>query len=697
MEARRRRVGTAAVQNDCVFRIYLKEEAPSGNYREQNNKFVFASAMICYCLATVMGKAKKTKISQVKPGKNRRGEPVTLKMPNFLAEQKERLRQALPQIFSEGKVDLEKLQSCLAESIDERQERYSFTWAGKRQSILELQKPTWGTLVPAKGESINFDTTENVFIEGENLEVLRLLYKSYFGRVKMIYIDPPYNTGSEFVYPDNFADPKDAYLRVTGQKDAEGNLLTSNPESSGRYHSAWLSMMYPRLFLARQLLRDDGVIFVSIDDHEVHNLRLLMNEIFGEENYLTTIAWQRRDTPANDVQGYSTYHEYALCYAKQIEMVTVGLVPRTQEQINIYKNPDNDPRGVWTRNALTRPGSSEKDCYPIKNPKGRLIYPPKGTSWRVSRATLNRLTEDNRLWWGSTGDGDMPFQKRFLSEVKDGVVPTTWWDYKFAGSMRNAKTELREIFADDPPFDYPKPSSLIQRMVEISTAKSDGDIILDFFAGSGTTAQAVLELNAKDGGNRQFLLVQLPEPLSRKDFSTIAEVTKERIRRVSETIVKAQTKKQKEEDLELKFEQSKPNRKRDLGFAVFKLTPSNFKPWVNEQDATPEKLAIAMELFNDPLAEGWKPENVIYEVAIKEGFSLAVRVEKIPAARANRIFQVTDVEQGQSFRICLDDELKAATVKELNLKKDDLFICRDMAIDDKMAANLALQCRLKTI
>jgi adenine-specific DNA-methyltransferase len=505
--------------------------------------------------------------------------PLTSRDVN--AERLAHLRELFPEAFTEGNLDLKKFPALLDDAATDAPERYGLSWAGKSEAIKNIQTLTTGTLLPcpaeswpprpfaadtndaggargaaragaadatAASESANggargatrptnsaFNTSENLIIEGDNLEVLKLLQGGCHGRVKMIYIDPPYNTGNEFIYPDNYKEGLADYLRFSGQVSCEGIRLTTNAETDGRYHSKWLTMMYPRLFLARNLLREDGVIFVSIDDHEVHNLRAVMNEIFGEENHLTTIAWQRRDTPANDVQGFSTMHEYVLCYAKNLEAVVVGLVERTQEQIDIYKNPDNDPRGVWTRSALTRPGSSEKDCYPIPNPKGRSILPPKGTIWRVSKETLERLISEKRLWWGAGEDGDMPFQKRFLREVKQGVVPSTWWDYKFAGSMRNAKSELREIFAGDPPFDYPKPSSLIRRMLEVSTSVSGNNLILDFFGGSGTTAQAVLELNAQDGGNRRFILVQLPEPTKRRDFPTIADITKERVRRVSRT------------------------------------------------------------------------------------------------------------------------------------------------------------------
>jgi adenine-specific DNA-methyltransferase len=636
-----------------------------------------------------MSKATGKKSSRNSP--KRKGESVALNTPDFLAEQAEQIRQILPHVFTEGKIDVEKLLAALGDAADEKPERYAFTWAGKRQSILELQKPTWGTLVPAKNESVNFDTTQNIFIEGENLEVLKLLYKAYFGRVKMIYIDPPYNTGGDFVYPDNFADPKDAYLRVTGQKDAEGNLLTSNPESSGRYHSAWLSMMYPRLFLARQLLRDDGVIFVSIDDHEVHNLRMLMNEIFGEENFVATVIWQKVYAPKNTARHFSEDHDFILVFAKNAEIWMPSLLPRTDAANARYDNRDKDPRGAWKASDMTARNYYAQGTYEVTGPTGKKFKSGLGRYWRCSYENFLKLDKDNRIWWGETGD-NMPAGKRFISEVKQGIVPQTLWHYKDVGHTQDAKKELLKFVSfenTDNVIDSVKPPTLIQKMLEIGTSNEDEDIVVDFFAGTGATAQAVFQQNAKDGGRRKFVLVQMPTPLDKPEnkLKSIADVTKNRMFNASKAVAdKFKGELQLGEDAPL-----------DFGFSVFKLTPSNFKPWVNEPDASPETLAKAMELFNDPLADGWKPENVIYEVAVKEGFTLALRVEKISSLKANKIFQVTDAEKGQSFRICLDDDLKAVTVKELSLKKDDLFICRDVAIDDKTAANLALQCRLKTI
>ncbi len=610
---------------------------------------------------------------------------LDLRSHDIVEEKQRELLRLFPEVRTEdGKLDFDRLKLALGEAVDVGKERYGMSWPGKADCFKTIQMPSLGTLLPCPEESVNFDTTENLIIEGDNLEVLKLLQKSYLGKVKLIYIDPPYNTGNDFIYPDNYSESLQTYLEYTGQVDAEGHKFGTNADTDGRFHSKWLNMMYPRLYLARNLLREDGIVFVSIDDHEVHNLRFVMNEIFGDESYFTTVAWQRRDTPANDAQGFSMYHEYAVCYAKQMESVRIGLVARTQEQIDIYKNQDRDPRGVWTRSALTRPGSSEKDSYPITNPTGRLVYPPKGTSWRVSKGTLKRLVEENRLWWGATGDGDMPFQKRFLSEVKQGVVPTSWWDYKFAGSMRNAKNEMRALFDNDPPFDYPKPSSLIRRMLDISTYAAEEDIILDFFAGSGTTAQAVLELNSQDAGNRRFILVQLPEPTGREDYHTIADICKERVRRV--------IKKLNDEDAgKLDLNGTK---KQDRGFRVFKLAESNFKPWNAEASKDAEALATQLEMHVDHIRGDRSAQDILYEILLKSGFSLTTPLEALTLADRT----VYSVDNGKLF-VCLEHELTLGLIRAMADKKPERVVCLDegFAGNDQLKANAVQTFRTRGV
>lgn len=611
-------------------------------------------------------------------------EKVTLMSANLGAERLAKLRALFPECWAEGRIDFDKLRAALGDAVAGGPERFTFSWAGRSDAAALLQTPSRASLVPKPKESMGWTTTENLFIEGDNLEVLKQLYKAYAGKVKLIYIDPPYNTGNDYIYEDDFTDPLGKYLRETQQADETGKLLTSNPETSGRYHSAWLSMMHPRLFLARQLLRDDGAIFVSIDDNEVHHLRMLMNEVFGEENFVATIAWQKKDTRSNDAKSISITHEYLVVYARSEEFER-QLLPRSDEQLENYKNPDEDDRGPWIRSTLIRKEERPGRRYLVKNPQGRELPPPPGTSWRIPPETYAKLEKQNRIWWGQDADGDLPFKKKFFSEVQSGVVPISWWDYKFAGSNRNAKVEIRQTFDGDVPFDTPKPSSLIKRILSIATDPEEDSLILDFFAGSGTTAQAVLEQNREDQGNRHFLLVQLPEPTGKQNYPTIADIAKERIRRVI-------TKLNKETG---DLTRTTPE---DLGFKVFALSESHFEQWAGVPDRDAGKYAATMEAFLDPIKPGVDPVAVLWEVAIKEGYGLNSTITPATVG-PNTVYTVTNPERDppQSFRACLDAELAPDIAKQLGLTDADLFICRDSALDDTLAANLALQCRLKTI
>jgi adenine-specific DNA-methyltransferase len=598
-----------------------------------------------------------------------------------------KLREVFPEVFVEGKIDFDRLRVTLGESAQTGPGRFHFSWSGKNDAVALLQTPSRGTLIPYPGESINFETTGNAFIDGDNLEVLKLLFKPYFGRVKLIYIDPPYNTGQDFVYPDNYADPLKTYLQLTGQIDSEGNLLTSNPETGGRYHSAWLSMMYPRLFLARQLLRDDGVMCVSADDHEMHHLRLLMNEVFGEENFIATCIWQKRYSREN--RGIiGDVHDYLVFYAREKETLARvrGLLPMGEESEAVYKNPNNDPKGRWRGIPMTAQGHRPNQMYKVVTPTGAEHYPPAGRCWSMTEPEFLKLKEAGRIWFGVEGDAQ-PNVIRYLSEV-EGLTPWTWWPHEEVGHTDEAKKEIHAILGKEDAFDTPKPVRLMTRVLEIGTKTEDGDIVLDFFAGSATLAQAVLEINQKDGGNRKFILVQLPEPTGTKQFATIAEIAKERIRRAA-----AQLKAKAEKELDLGGKKAS----QDLGFKVFKLAGPNIQQWTAEADRDPDAYAQELELFNDPLISDWKPENVIWEVALREGFSLNTNFTERDLGNGNKVFDVTDPDTGQTFIICLDGQIRADLSKHCELKAETLFICRDVALDDSAAANLALQCRLKTI
>lgn len=365
-------------------------------------------------------------------------EKIDLRSKDILAERLDTLRDLLPEAFREGIIDFEALKQALGEEVDLGRERYGLTWAGKSEAIKNIQTPSVGTLVPVSEESVNFDTTENLIIEGDNLEVLKLLQKSYHGKVKMIYIDPPYNTGNEFIYPDNFREGLEDYLRYSGQMNGDGIKLTTNTETDGRYHSKWLNMMYPRLFLARNLLREDGVIFVSIDDHEVHNLRLLMNEIFGEENFISTIIWQKVYSPKNTARHFSEDHDYIVVYARNGDLWRPNLLPRTEEANSRYDNPDNDPRGPWKPGDLTARNYYSEGQYEVVSPGGKKFKPSIGRYWLVKYDKFLELDRDDRIWWGPRGD-NMPALKRFLSEVKQGIVPQTLWKYKEVGHTQEAK------------------------------------------------------------------------------------------------------------------------------------------------------------------------------------------------------------------------------------------------------------------
>lgn len=627
-------------------------------------------------------------------------EPVQKETPNIAAEQRARLKGLFPEAFTEGKVDFEKLRATLGDLVDDGPERYRFTWAGKRDAVRLLQTPTRATLVPCREESLNFDQTGHIFIEGDNLEVLKLLYKPYFGRVKMIYIDPPYNTGNDFIYPDNYADPLGVYLQLTGQQDAEGNLLTSNPETSGRYHSAWLSMMYPRLFLARQLLREDGVIFVSIDDHEVHNLRMLMNEVFGEENFVASVVWQKRTSPdARATLGAA--HDSILVYSRSLQSFKAVLhrLPLGEERIREYSNSDNDPRGPWASRDMTgQTGhATPSQFYEITTPGGMKYRPPEGRCWAISKPTVEKLIADGRIWFGKDGNA-RPRLKLYLSET-EGMASWTWWSNREVGHNQEATKELNELMGVRDIFNNPKPTRLIKRILQLTTNPNDGEIVLDFFAGSCTTAHAALELNREDGGNRRFIMVQLPEPTDNPEFPTIADIGKERIRRV---IAGMQQERQGQLPLETR------ETPEDLGFKVFKLAPSNYRPWTGVDKHTPEAYEQQMALFIDPLVDGWTVEDVIYEVALKDrGYGLNCRMESLGTVRdpaqldqpppRNAVYRITDPDKEQSFILCLADKIPPPLVRLLELDTTDAFVCRDVALDDETAANLALQCQLKTI
>ncbi len=588
------------------------------------------------------------------------------------------LQKKLPEAFTEGKIDCKKLKATLGESVDANGERYGLSWAGKNDCFRHIQEPTTATLKPVRDESVDFDTTKNLFIEGDNLQVLKVLQKSYYGQVKMIYIDPPYNTGSDsFIYPDRFQETQEEYMERVGDKE-EGHVTRDgmwqkNSGDNGHYHSNWLSMMYPRLFLARNLLRDDGVIFVSIDDHEVHNLRCLMNEIYGEDNFRAQISWQKKYSVNNNQTGIAPVVEYVLVYSKSQEFIN-GLIPRTEESINRYKNPDNDPRGPWKPVDYWGPVSPIKRpnlAYTITNPNTGLEIKPSKKSWKYSFETYQNHVNENKIWWGSDGKSTVPALKLFLSEVRDGLIPSNLWLSTDVGHTDESSKELQNLFDKQVLFDTPKPVRLIKRMLEIANVKND-DIVLDFFAGSATTAHAILEINAEDNKTRRYILVQIEEKCvdnsepKNLGYNTIADIAKERIRRVA--------KKLKNENM-------------DMGFKVLSLNESNFKIW-RKNVPNAKELAEQMHMFIDNLKAESTQENVLYELMLKSGLDLNVPVE-VRKADGKKYFAL----DGGKLVVCLEDAMTQPLADAVIALKPQKVICLDGAFkgNDQLKTNTALQ------
>ena len=560
---------------------------------------------------------------------------------------------------SELAIDFEKLQAELSnEIIAEGEERYQFTWPDKRAAVRLANTPTTMTLRPCREESVDFDNTQNLYIEGDNLDVLKVLRETYLGKVKMIYIDPPYNTGNDFVYNDDFGKDKGSFEETSGLFDEDGNQtidpMQRNTESNGRFHTDWLNMIYPRLKVARDLLTDDGAIFISIDDYEEDNLKKICNEIFGERNFVACVAWQRNYAPISLKKFFSESHEYCYIYAKDLNQFQMNLLPRSDKQNKDYKNPDNDPRGVWKVGNLTVGPAVEKQVYEIVGPTGRKFLPPSGYCWRFTKEKFEEMRIDNRIWFGTDGNNS-PVPKLFLTEVQDGVTPMTLWSFEEAGHNQIATRELREIFGASI-FTSPKPLKYLTRYLQIGLNKDS--LILDFFSGSATTAHAVMKLNAEDGGNRKFIMVQLPEKTDEKSeaykagYKNICEIGKERIRRAG---------------IKVKEEAGKSAQNLDTGFRVLKLDSFNME----DVYYTPQEFEL-QSLFNENVKADRTNEDLLFQVMLDLGIELSAKIECKQIAGKNVHF-VDD----NYLVACFDRDVNESTITEIAKLQPIYFVMRD--------------------
>lgn len=639
-------------------------------------------------------------------------EKLDLRSHDLAEDKKQELLRLFPEIRTEsGKIDFERLKLALGEMVDAGKERYGMNWPGKADCFKTIQAPSLGTLLPCREESVNFEATENLIIEGDNLEVLKLLQKSYLGRVKMIYIDPPYNTGNDFIYPDNYTESLQTYLEYTGQVDAEGRKFSTNTEADGRFHSKWLNMMYPRLYLARNLLREDGVIFISIGDDESPNLRRVCDDVFGEDNFITTFSRMMKSGGAKG-RFFTPSIDFVVAYARDITRTPVFRQPFTDEQIERFYNKveTSGPRAgeiygedrIYKASLEPRPNQR----YYIECPDGSFAIPPgvnfpsdvrqgkkvtptsEDGVWKWTFERYSQELENGNIIFKRTDSSALVdehgklsiwnlYNKLWLKEQEEkGVVPPN-----FIRDFENRQSAA-ELKSFDIPFDFAKPTNLLKYLIQISITHGD-DIILDFFAGSGTTAHAVLDLNYQDNGNRKFILVQLPEPTGRKDFPTIADITKERVRRVIQKL--AQSRRDAEKTPELDLRDSASPREIDLGFRVFKLAESNFKTWhANVVTGNTAALQEQLELHVDHLREGRTNDDILYEILIKSGYPLTTPVETLTLA-GKKVFSAA----GGLFFICLERELTLELIRAMAERKPERVVCLDEGFsgNDQLKAN----------
>ena len=596
------------------------------------------------------------------------------------------------------------MQEIACSVVDGNEERYQFTWPDKKKSVLLANAPINKTLRPCREESVDFDTTENLYIEGDNLEVLKLLQETYLGKIKMIYIDPPYNTGSDFVYEDNFVQSADEYLANSGQYDKDGNRLAPNPESNGRFHTDWLNMIYPRLKLAKDLLTDDGVIFISIDDNEQENLKKCCDEVFGGQNFVAQLVWERAYAPKNDARFISNSHDYVLMYARNLDGFVIGRLPRTEEANARYQNPDNDPRGVWKPSDLSVKTYNAACDYPITTPSGRVIEPPAGRCWSLSRNAFRERLQDNRIYFGADGNS-VPCMKRFLTELKyDGMAPTSIMFYKDVGHSQEGAKEVTKLL-NAGVFDGPKPVRLLTRLLTLANLKDDS-LVLDFFSGSATTAHAIMQMNADKGSHIKYVMVQLPEVCDGKGtaykagYKTICEIGKERIRRAGQKIqeerIEAIALSKHEWDQTTFYAEHKEECDRlghlpdeyfakehppiDTGFRVLKCDTSNMKE-VYYNPAEYE--ASLFSRLEDNIKEDRTPEDLLFQVMLDLGVLLSGKIEETTIA-GKKVFNVED----NYLIACFDSNVTEETIKAIAKQKPYYFVMRDSSMaNDSVATN----------
>ena len=593
-------------------------------------------------------------------------EKMDLESKDLVAERIEQLKVLFPEISVEGDgtIDFEKLRLILGDEVDEGQERYAFTWPGKADAIRQAQTPSIATLRPDEADSVDWDTTENLYIEGDNLEVLKLLQRGYHGKVKMIYIDPPYNTGHDFVYKDSFQDS------IVNYKEQAGLSGQSNADTSGRYHSDWLSMMYPRLRLARELLSNDGVIFISIDDNEAKNLRSLCDEIFGESNFNSDISWQKRYTRSNNTIDFTTVIEHIFVYAKG-ESFQVNLLPRSEESDEGYTNPDNDPNGSWITSSYVNPATKEQRpnlSYEIIAPDGRRATHPTN-AWKYAKEEYERHREEGRLWWGADGSAPYPRKKIYLSEAR-GMTPINFFKYEYAGSTDDGGKEVKELLGGKY-FDFPKPTVLMTRLLD-PAARSES-LVIDFFSGSGSLADAVMQQNTNDDGSRRYIMIQLPEQPTKGTLAhtdgckTITELAEKRIRRAGQKI-KAEI---EEKNKQLKLgEEPKPIP--DIGFRVLKLDSSNF-------EEIPDGA-----LYNNIVKPDRTHDDIIFEMMLKWGLELSLPMEKTEVAG----YPITSIAADELI-CCMDEGLTVEVLEAIAAVEPKRVFFLDSVLTDTIKLNAA--------